>query len=608
MAGNDTGPEKAVSLRVQLPFESIDKFVEGFSRSVNGSRVKFRTRRERKTGIKVRLDLQLRDGNSVLKSDGIVKRCAPIKGKAGFALEVELVDLDASTRDVLDKLNAAKSPGASAGSAKKTPSPKPEPPVKPSGKPEDEAEAKQPRKPPRPALDLDFDVPSGKQEDKAEAKQPEKKSRPALDLDFEVPSEKREVPSKKREDKTEAKQPDKKSRPTLDLDFDLDETKTKVPSKTDDEVARSRSAEIGAAIEASEQSLASDPSAKKGPSDSGLGGHADSKYSAKGSSFEQAREELPLQGLGKTEKATTDPRPASGVRSASASPAKSGRRRWVGLTAVAVVLLGGGSALWFLGIIGDDYRDLPAVDRDITAAEETAKVVDEEPLDAGVDPSEEPDTSHEDDLEDLGELARIPEAAEESREPEETVEPDRPSEPEVRRVAASAETEDEVEEPRTTEKEVPTRAPEEREPAPATEEKVAEEEPTPEIASAAEETEPAREEPAPPPADEPVSEPEAKDEVAVAQPTPRELSRDHVRAGSGLIREGKVEEAIEEFRQAIGLDATNVQAHKGLGIAYATLGRVSDAVRHYEAYLQLAPNAPDAEQVRAIIEDYHSSD
>lgn len=58
----------------------------------------------------------------------------------------------------------------------------------------------------------------------------------------------------------------------------------------------------------------------------------------------------------------------------------------------------------------------------------------------------------------------------------------------------------------------------------------------------------------------------------------------------------------EAFRKALQLDASNAQAHRGLGFLYEDQGRSTDAIREYEIYLELAPEGHDARRVRIRLE------
>jgi tetratricopeptide (TPR) repeat protein len=65
---------------------------------------------------------------------------------------------------------------------------------------------------------------------------------------------------------------------------------------------------------------------------------------------------------------------------------------------------------------------------------------------------------------------------------------------------------------------------------------------------------------------------------------------------------GRPEKAIEEYRKAIALNPNHVNAHRNLGIVLAfDIGDKKQAVKELEEYLRLAPNAPDANQMRQEI-------
>jgi tetratricopeptide (TPR) repeat protein len=62
--------------------------------------------------------------------------------------------------------------------------------------------------------------------------------------------------------------------------------------------------------------------------------------------------------------------------------------------------------------------------------------------------------------------------------------------------------------------------------------------------------------------------------------------------------------AAEFWQRILVLQPQNARAHRGLGSAYAKLGRDEDAVREYSQYLLFDPDAPDAERVRRAIDKY----
>ena len=63
-----------------------------------------------------------------------------------------------------------------------------------------------------------------------------------------------------------------------------------------------------------------------------------------------------------------------------------------------------------------------------------------------------------------------------------------------------------------------------------------------------------------------------------------------------------VPEAIEEYKKASQIDPKHPMARMNAGVVYAfDLGRNQDAVTSFEKYLELAPNAPNADQIRQEI-------
>jgi tetratricopeptide (TPR) repeat protein len=60
--------------------------------------------------------------------------------------------------------------------------------------------------------------------------------------------------------------------------------------------------------------------------------------------------------------------------------------------------------------------------------------------------------------------------------------------------------------------------------------------------------------------------------------------------------------AIKEFEQACGLVPVWADAYHNLAVMQEALGRLRDALGNYKRYLALAPNASDADKVRARVE------
>lgn len=61
-------------------------------------------------------------------------------------------------------------------------------------------------------------------------------------------------------------------------------------------------------------------------------------------------------------------------------------------------------------------------------------------------------------------------------------------------------------------------------------------------------------------------------------------------------------QAIEFWGRVVLVQPRNARAHRGMGSAWAKLGKDEQAIREYEQYLFLAPDAPDAERVRRVVE------
>jgi len=66
---------------------------------------------------------------------------------------------------------------------------------------------------------------------------------------------------------------------------------------------------------------------------------------------------------------------------------------------------------------------------------------------------------------------------------------------------------------------------------------------------------------------------------------------------------GQPEKAIEEYRKGMRIDPRHAMAHMNAGVVLAfDLGRRAEAVKEFEKYLELAPNAPNAADIRQEIQ------
>jgi tetratricopeptide (TPR) repeat protein len=65
---------------------------------------------------------------------------------------------------------------------------------------------------------------------------------------------------------------------------------------------------------------------------------------------------------------------------------------------------------------------------------------------------------------------------------------------------------------------------------------------------------------------------------------------------------GRPDSAVEEYRKAIAINPRHPNAHRNLGVVLAfDLGDKKQAIKEFEEYLRLSPNAPDDYQLRQEI-------
>jgi Flp pilus assembly protein TadD len=73
--------------------------------------------------------------------------------------------------------------------------------------------------------------------------------------------------------------------------------------------------------------------------------------------------------------------------------------------------------------------------------------------------------------------------------------------------------------------------------------------------------------------------------------------------GTCLKNSGRPKQAIEEYRKALRLKPNHVNAHRNMGVVLTyDLHKPKEGAREFEKYLELSPNAPDAVEVRQLIE------
>jgi tetratricopeptide (TPR) repeat protein len=69
-----------------------------------------------------------------------------------------------------------------------------------------------------------------------------------------------------------------------------------------------------------------------------------------------------------------------------------------------------------------------------------------------------------------------------------------------------------------------------------------------------------------------------------------------------LIQENKMDEALERLKQSYNFRANHALVNFLLGYLYNEKKMKDEAIKHFEAFLQLAPNAPQAKDVKKILE------
>jgi tetratricopeptide (TPR) repeat protein len=77
--------------------------------------------------------------------------------------------------------------------------------------------------------------------------------------------------------------------------------------------------------------------------------------------------------------------------------------------------------------------------------------------------------------------------------------------------------------------------------------------------------------------------------------------------GTCLKNSGRPQLALEEYRKASKLDPNHLFAHRNMGVVLAfDLKDKKEAVKEFEKYLALAPNAPDAGEIRQMVQNLKS--
>ena len=92
-----------------------------------------------------------------------------------------------------------------------------------------------------------------------------------------------------------------------------------------------------------------------------------------------------------------------------------------------------------------------------------------------------------------------------------------------------------------------------------------------------------------------------------AEEQPRLDARGNYRVAAGYYKQRQYQKAIEHFNKALEINRNYAYAYRGLGVCYASINQMDKALAAYQRYVDLKPNADDAEQVRQIIRQYQSN-
>ena len=76
---------------------------------------------------------------------------------------------------------------------------------------------------------------------------------------------------------------------------------------------------------------------------------------------------------------------------------------------------------------------------------------------------------------------------------------------------------------------------------------------------------------------------------------PRFPERPHRNLGDALVSQGKFDEAVMHYWKALQLDPSSAETHNNLGVALASQGKFADAIVHYSQALKLNPNNTEAQ-------------
>ena len=91
-------------------------------------------------------------------------------------------------------------------------------------------------------------------------------------------------------------------------------------------------------------------------------------------------------------------------------------------------------------------------------------------------------------------------------------------------------------------------------------------------------------------------------------PVPAANPQELYNQGALALKDGQYDKAVEFFRRCVQVNKMNGKCYRAMGIVYARKGDPAKAARYYRKYLQVSPNASDADQVRQLLKQYEGNE
>ena len=88
--------------------------------------------------------------------------------------------------------------------------------------------------------------------------------------------------------------------------------------------------------------------------------------------------------------------------------------------------------------------------------------------------------------------------------------------------------------------------------------------------------------------------------LATSQPDPELLAKTHYQLGVTLGRQGELDEAIEEFQEALDFVPDSAETHYNLGVAYSKQGDVEQALEHMQQAKDLCEAQGKVQGIQAV--------